>query len=679
MISHDDRERASDHVLIAETRNTARYFVEHPQVSWVALALTIAAGIYGYLGMPKAKDPIVEPRTAVVTCVWPGAKAEKVEQLITQRIERELAKSPNVETLESISRTGVAIVYVTLRESIEDRAKEWSDLHARLATIADLPAGTGPVQLEKDFGDTATLMLAVASPRVGEVELDLRAAAIARAIATVRGQAPAGATENRATLVFAHAPDHEPAVLQRLLTAAQRQFGRVSGIADPRVVRGPGFLGLDVDSALADDDLRGRLRELATERLRTSELHPDLWPLVIVRDPARTRAALAAVATDRYTHRELDRFSEQMQKHLQRLPLVARVSRTGIVPERIYLEYSQARLASYGIEPAKLATILGARNITASGGIIEAGGKNVTVDPSGELTTTAELGSIVIGASPSGALLYLRDLLAVSREYESPPRFLSFLTVPDRDGVLRTRRAITLAVTMRKGSQITELKRQVDRELAELAYLLPPDLIVERTSDQPSQVEDNVDLFMRSLYETIGLVVLVALFGFWEWRTALLLALSIPITLAMTFALMFACGIDLQQVSIASLIIALGLLVDDPVVASDAIKRSLALGWHPKTAAWLGPTKLARAIVFATLTNIAAYLPFLTVGGDIGAFLYSMPIVLALSLVSSRIVSMTFVPLLAMVLLRTPPPAPRTRGLFARAFHAVLGWSIDHR
>jgi len=148
----------------------------------------------------------------------------------------------------------------------------------------------------------------------------------------------------------------------------------------------------------------------------------------------------------------------------------------------------------------------------------------------------------------------------------------------------------------------------------------------------------------------------------------------------MTFAMMYAWGIDLQQISIASLIIALGLLVDDPVVASDAIKQSLAAGWKPRIAAWLGPTKLAKAILFATVTNIASYLPFLTLTGDVGKFIYSLPIVLTLSLVASRVVSMTFIPLLGATILRPrkkPEPTPeerRTRG-FGRIYYAILGWA----
>jgi len=111
---------------------------------------------------------------------------------------------------------------------------------------------------------------------------------------------------------------------------------------------------------------------------------------------------------------------------------------------------------------------------------------------------------------------------------------------------------------------------------------------------------------MGSLYEAIVLVVIVALVGFWDWRAAMLMAASIPLTLAMTFGIVHVLGIDIQQVSIATLIIALGLLVDMPVVAGDAIKRELGSGSPRHLASWIGPTKLAKAIIFATITNIVA-------------------------------------------------------------------------
>ena len=167
--------------------------------------------------------------------------------------------------------------------------------------------------------------------------------------------------------------------------------------------------------------------------------------------------------------------------------------------------------------------------------------------------------------------------------------------------------------------------------------------------------------------------MLVALIGFWEWRSALLLALSIPLTLAMTFGMMSMLGIDLQQISIASLIIALGLLVDDPVVAGDAIKRDLDHGQPPLIASWLGPTKLARAILYATITNIVAYLPLLLLSGTVGQFLFSLPVVLTCSLVASRLVSMTFIPLLGYYLLRpSRKPTPPDRGAAPKRVHRLV-------
>jgi multidrug efflux pump subunit AcrB len=177
-------------------------------------------------------------------------------------------------------------------------------------------------------------------------------------------------------------------------------------------------------------------------------------------------------------------------------------------------------------------------------------------------------------------------------------------------------------------------------------------------------------------------VIVVSLIGFWEWRSALLMAISIPVTLAMTFGFMQLLGLDIQQISIASLIIALGLLVDDPVVAGDAIKRELAQGKSRLVAAWLGPTKLSKAILYATITNVAAYLPFLLLTGDVGRYIHSLPVTIACSLVASRLVSMTFIPLLAYYLLRAKaePSAVQMRGKgFGRWYSRAAGFAIEHR
>jgi multidrug efflux pump subunit AcrB len=186
------------------------------------------------------------------------------------------------------------------------------------------------------------------------------------------------------------------------------------------------------------------------------------------------------------------------------------------------------------------------------------------------------------------------------------------------------------------------------------------------------------------LNEAIILVVIVSLIGFWEWRLALIMALAIPITLAMTFGVAYMLGIDLQQVSVATLIIALGLLVDVPVVSGDGIKRSLAEGLPRNVAAWLGPTKLATAIFFATITNVIAYLPFLMLTGNTGQFLRSLPIVMTASLLCALIVAMTFIPLLGYYIQRPTKrkeltiEEKREHGFYG-FYNRLVGRAIAHR
>jgi len=455
-------------------------------------------------------------------------------------------------------------------------------------------------------------------------------------------------------------------------------------ISDLHFFEGSGFIGVDASSQFSDDQLQAASDRLVNDKMHRSEVHPDAWPPAFIRDPKNTESKLHAVAGDRYSYRELDDFTDLIARTVQGAPEVAKVERKGVLPEQIYLDYSQEQLAEYGVTPSKLKDILGARNITLPAGSLEVGPKNILIDPSGKFENADQIGDVIIGTSSTAAHspVYLRDLVNISRGYQSPAKYLNYLTWKDKDGKWYRSRAVTVAVQMKDGQQIGGFGKSVDAKLAAVKQYLPDDLIIARTSDQPLQVRENISLFMDALYEAIILVVLVSLIGFWEWRSAVLMAISIPITLAMTFGMMYLLGIDIQQVSVATLIIALGLLVDDPVVAGDSIKRMLAEG-HPRIiAAWLGPTTLEKAILYSTITNIVAYLPFLLVTGSTGEFLFSLPIVMTCALVASRLISMTFIPYLGYYILRPK----REKTLEEMRSGGLMGWyaraakfSIDHR
>lgn len=671
----------SDSWLIANVHNTARFFTANRHIAWMTLVATLLWGAVGYARMPQRKDPDIPVKVALAICQWPGVDALRVEQLVARRIEETIAENVTVKEVTSTSRLGVAFVYVTLKDEVDDPAKEFDDIKLRLDGITDLPPGTAPVEFVRDFGSTAALMLTVASPRASEAAIALRARAIADTLRAVRagaGDAP------RVALVFSGPATATAEVVRPVLDLFLRQAAADGTMRDGRRVVGPGFLGVDGLTGLPDSALMAYARAFTERTLRSAEFHPDAWPGVIIHDPAGTEAALRAQAGEKYSYRELDQFTDLIRRTLQGIPVVTKVTRSGLLEEQVTLAYSQERLASYGVGSTRLKDILSARNIPVAAGAMEVEGKTVAVAASGEFGSVDEIGGVIVGASPAGAPLYLRDLVQVAREYRTPAGYVNYFSAPGADGEWRRSRAVTLAVEMRAGAKIGEFGEAVDSALTLLRDRLPEDLVLARTSDQPRQVRESVDLFMDSLVEAILLVVIVALVGFWEWRSALVMALAIPLTLAMTFGMMAVLGIDLQQVSIASLIIALGLLVDDPVVAGDAIKRDLAAGHPPLIASWLGPTKLATAIVFATITNIVAYLPFLLLSGDTGRFLYSLPVVLTCSLVSSRLVSMTFIPLLGYYLLRAPRAAEpsaaerRSRG-FAGWYFRMGRAAIAHR
>jgi len=670
----------TDEELIGKSHNTARYFTENRQVAWVLLVATLVAGTFGYLQMPKRKDPLIPVRVAVAITPWPGAPAEKVEQLVTRKIEEKIASTSEVEKIESTSRNGVSVVQVTVRADAKNLGRALDDIDSRIKNIRDLPEGAQPIDFKKDFGDTAALMLTVASPRISGSEIAIRAQAIEVSVRAARSAARAGA---RRTVVFNFPGALNPLPIARIVDQLAG-FARAEGAEDIRPVRGDGFVAFD---ALSDLDREGWLavvHRFESERLHGGWLHPDLWEPAILEQPEQASEELQRVAGSRYSLRQLDDFSDQIAKRIQVSPEVARVTRSGVLDERIYLDYSQERFASTGVTQQMLQQAIFAQNVQAPGGVARAQGRGVIIDVSGELKSEKEISDLLVSTSRSGAPYYLRDLADVSRGYEDPPRYLNFHTWRDAAGTWQRTRAITVAVQMQAGRQIADFSADVDAKLASVRATLPEDLILARTSDQPRQVKEKVDLFLVSFYEAIAIIVLIGLIGFWEWRSALLLALSIPLTLALCYAFMYLLGIDIQQMSIAALIISLGLLVDDPVVAGDAIKRELDAGKPGRLAAWLGPTRLARAIFFATVTNIVAYLPFLIMSGDVGRFIFSLPVVITCALIASRIVSMTFVPLLGHALLRghDRPPLPwaerRERGV-AGLYARGVRWAIDHR
>jgi multidrug efflux pump subunit AcrB len=658
----------------------------------VLLVGVLVWGWFGYHSMPQRKDPDIPVRVAVAFGPWPGATAQQVEQFVTRPIEDAVAENKTLHQgtasdygVRSVSLPGAGYVYIQLAENVSDVKRQFSDINLKLNALnSQLPQGAGPISFQSDFGDTAALMLTIASPKTDQLDINIRAQAMESAIKSIRAKRKYKDHNAPVAIAYSFPRSISPTTMLDAAQLFEQQADEEGVLHVPQVIQGSGFIAVDGVSDRDDASINHFVEAFFQKQLQQSDLHPDGWTPIIIRDPDDVRAKLTEVAGDKYSYADLDNFSDLIGRTVQGAPETSKVERRGLLPQVVYLEYSQDRLAEYGLQPAALSQVLRARNIIAPGGEFETGQRQIIVNPSGQFESRDAIGGVAVAKTSTGAPVYLRDLVKIFPGYQSPARYLNYYTWQDPTGQWQRSRAVTLAVYMRDKHQIAQFGQSVDEKLTQLKQILPTDLIIAHTSDQPLQVKENIHLFLRALVEAIILVVGVSLIGFWEWRLALIMALAIPITLAMTFGVSYMLGIDLQQVSVATLIIALGLLVDVPVVAGDGIKRGLAAGLPRSIAAWLGPTKLATAIFYATLTNIIAYLPFLMLTGNTGEFLKSLPIVMTTALLCALVVAMTFVPLLGYYIQRAPArkepsiEEKRERGFYG-FYSRLVGRAIQHR
>ena len=483
----------SDRERIEQTRNVPRFFVEHPQVSWVLLLGVLIWGWFGYKSMPQRKDPNIPVRVAVASCSWPGGTAQQVEQLITKPIEDTVSQNkwihpgtPADYGVRSISLPGYSYVYIQLAENVDDLKRQFSDINLKLNALnSQLPQGAGPITFQSDFGDTAALMLTVASPKADSVEIDLRSQSIQAAIRSARATKKTKVAEKPVTFIY----PFSTSVSSRAIAAGTSLFQKMateSGVLNNATqIQGAGFIGVDGTSLKDDASIRAFVQQFFASQLQRSDLHPDAWGLIFVHDPAETREKLSAVAGDKYSYAELDDFSDLIARTLQGAPETSKVERRGVLPQTIYLEFSENRLAAYGLQPADLGKLIQARNIIAPGGVFEAGQREITLNPSGQFESAKAIGDIVVTTTAAGAPVYLRDLVDISRGYQSPANYLNYYTSLSGDGTWRRSRAVTIAIYMRDENQIAKFGASIDEKMAQLGRILPSDLIIAHTSDQP--------------------------------------------------------------------------------------------------------------------------------------------------------------------------------------------------
>ncbi|NDV11935.1 efflux RND transporter permease subunit [Crenobacter caeni] len=378
-----------------------------------------------------------------------------------------------------------------------------------------------------------------------------------------------------------------------------------------------------------------------------------------------------AFTGDGFSYEELRREVDKARREVLRVPDVGKAEFVGEQEERIWVDLDNARLATLGLDARLIWAALAEQNTTAGAGVFHTADERVWVRPSGTYDTVDEIENTPIAAG--GRVFRLGDIAAVSRGYADPPAMrMRFNGKP----------AIGLAVSMKEGGDVLKFGAALASQMDAVERALPVGIAVDAISDQPKVVKNAVGEFMKALIEAVVIVLAVSFFSL-GWRTGIVVALSIPLVLAMTFIAMYFFKIDLQRISLGSLIIALGLLVDDAIIAVEMMALKLEQGWNRFQAATFAYTSTAFPMLTGTLITAATFLPVGFAKSNAGEYVFSLFSVVTIALVLSWIVAVVFTPYLGYLLL---PERAHAHGHddvyqkpFYRRFRQAVVWCLDHR
>jgi multidrug efflux pump len=364
---------------------------------------------------------------------------------------------------------------------------------------------------------------------------------------------------------------------------------------------------------------------------------------------------------DGFTHRELRDYVENIRNRLILVPDVSKIEILGAQDEQIIIEFSTEKLAGLGIDRAALIAALQAQNAVSPAGTLETGDERILLRVSGVFES--ELDILAVNIASNGRLLRLGDIADVRRIFVDPPQPMFRV-----DG----KPAIGLAIAMRDGGDILALGKTIRRTMDEITVDLPIGIEPVLVADQSSVVQSAIGEFMESLWQAIAIIMAVSVVSL-GLRAGAIVALSIPLTLAVVFPVMQLVSIDLQRISLGALIIALALLVDDAMSTIDAMTMRLAAGDEKEQAATFAYRTLAFPMLTGSFVTMAGFVPIGFARSTAGEYTFSIFAVVTIAVLASWLVAVIFIPLLGVALLKKPEPGPPPEpGFVARTFRGVL-------
>jgi len=489
----------------------------------------------------------------------------------------------------------------------------------------------------------------------------------------------------RTALVLTYFPGASPERVELLVTdkleKAVREMPELDFVASESK-NGVSIVFVNVASAYDEmrpiwDDLRRKVDGVA------GELPDGVRGPFVNDDFGEVFGTLVTLTGDGFSYAELKQVADRVRDELLLVPDVAKVDVHGAQDERVFVEYNNATLAELGLSTQQLKSTLEARNITLPGGEVRTAEETIVLEPSGNFESVDDLRRTLISVPGSDELIFLGDVARVERGYVDPPR--AAVRVDGEPGLV-------LAVSLREGGNIVTLGAGVRATVDRLRADLPVGLDLGYAQFQADAVETKVSDFVGNLVQAVVIVMLVMLISL-GLRTGLVVASLIPMAILAAFVLMSFFSIGLDQMSLASLIIALGMLVDNAIVMSESILVQMEEGKTAVAAAVDSAAELRIPLLTSSLTTAAAFLPIYLAESTTGEYTAPLFKVVTITLLCSWLLALTMIPLLCVTFLRVKkrPPAeeggeaaagggePGFETPFYRAYRGVLLTLLRHR
>ncbi len=512
--------------------NLSEWALEHRAFTGFIIALILLGGIFAYFMLEQREDPKFSFRLMVVKTLYPGATAQEVEQLVTDKLEKKFQELPNLDYLRSYSKPGESVIFITPREAI--------------------------------------------------------------------------------------APDEIPGLWYQVRKKA--------------------------------DDIRMTLPQEAVGPFFNDEF-------------GDTYSLLYACSGAGFSYADLKQAAESVRQHLLRIKDVEKVDLIGVQEEKIYIEFSDKKLAVLGLNTATVARELQAQNIMAPAGTLLTTERKLPIRLSNTLSSVASIAKLPVRIN--GRTFKVGDFAEVTRAYADPAEFKMRFNGKD---------AIGLGVTMNQQGDVLALGKALESALGPIERNLPLGIDIEKVADQSRVVKAAIGEFMGTFFEAL-IAVLVVGFLSLGLRTGSVVALTVPIVLAATLLCMWLFGLEIHRVSLGTLILALGLLVDDAIIAVEMMARKLEQGWDRLRAATYAYRVTALPMLTGTLITVAGFLPVGLAKSAAGEYTVAIFQVMAITLVISWLGAVIFTPYLGYLILKVKDNAAAQRDHFDTPFYNRLrGW-----